>query len=214
MIPAFIAGQPALFAFRQVESSPMQLLRWMVIVILLLGLPTLAVLGDVPQVTRLWSSDENPPTVAADIPASGGSESNEDGGNEEPEEPGRYRRLGPGVFPKRKELDLPIGKSLRPAIYRPLATDDRSDIRRVLAKTSGKTSSATRSITELEAELQALGVRRYHMDEAGGTFSFMCEFAPSAAGEEMVVFQTQSTTAEAAMQDALRQARTWQRKNR
>lgn len=194
----------------------MQLLRWTVITALLLGLPTWAVLGDVQQVTRFWKdSPEAQARLASRLTDPIGDPADAESPNVQIATQMKGQSELPAVFPERREQqdssNQPGGKSLRSAIYRPLAQTKSTSYVRIPAQAGSRQPKFAPSIQELESELRAMGPQRYRMNEVNGTFIFTCEFAPRSPGESQMTFKSESSSSEAAMQDAIAQAQAWQR---
>lgn len=196
----------------------MPFLRWTVITALLLGLPTWAVLGDVQQVARFWrdSPEAQEGRLASELTHPILDPSDLESPNVQVATRMKGQNELPAVFPELRghedQSGEPNGKSLRPAIYRPLAQPNRSSSYvRVPANDGNQDPAFTPSIRELESELRAMGPQRYRMAEVNGTYVFTCEFAPRTPGESQMTFKSESSSSEAAMQDAIAQAQAWQR---
>ena len=201
----------------------MQFLRGAFILLLLIGLPTAAIMGDADRLSRLWSVDAARQTTVADEKA----EANEPHDLQLPPigeqpfvapEPPVDETATPAVFPKlRSPPDSsaaePQGRPLRSALYRPSA-EDKISIRRVLADSDALHMVNSGTLDDLSHQLRSIGARSYRMVDDQGAYLFVCELAPERPGKTPLRFEARSSEKAAAMRDVIAQVQQWQRSRR
>ena len=197
----------------------MQYVRGAFILSLLIGLPTLAIVGDMNQLMAAFTNQPGSRRKVVAVNGPNPEPKQETPGEDaaDAETPQTDPSDLPSVFPKMKrqaeeandaEIESRSGRSLRSAVYRPRADANANDIRRKLAEKNMQ-QPAEKSIEEMAQQLQTMGALSYRMDDENGLFTFTCEFPPQGSEGNPVRFQSQSEVGSSAVRNVLAQARTW-----